>query len=191
MPITSAITRTRLKTRTATTTSDNGAAKGQDGQTSDGSQNVVELEGYAYSGGGREIQRVDVSLDGGKTWDQARLLDDRKHELGSKAWCWKRWKYEGKLPDTTTAADVEVNNNHPNTNSPAPQNGERRTTLIVKATDDAYNTQPETHKSIYNLRGNLATAWHRVDFDCGGNKDCEEEQKKKLAGSGGIPKGGP
>jgi sulfite oxidase len=36
------------------------------------------------------------------------------------------------------------------------------TTLIVKATDDAYNTQPESHRGIYNVRGNLATAWHRV-----------------------------
>jgi sulfite oxidase len=37
--------------------------------------------------------------------------------------------------------------------------------LIVKAVDDAYNTQPESYKDIYNVRGNLATAWHRVDYE--------------------------
>ncbi|KAI6082280.1 Oxidoreductase, molybdopterin-binding domain-containing protein [Hypoxylon rubiginosum] len=139
MPITSAITRTRLKPAEEQSASD--AVKMTAGP-------VVQLEGYAYSGGGREIQRVDVSLDGGETWDQARLLDDTQLERGSKAWCWKRWKYEARLPKAANSS-----------------NGESKTILMVKATDDAYNTQPETHKSIYNLRGNLATAWHRVDLD--------------------------
>ena len=134
MPITSAITRTKMKSATS---------------------DIVQIEGYAYSGGGREIQRVDISLDGGETWDQARLnQDDLKLEQGQRAWCWKRWRYEGKLPeDALPEGDKE-----------------KRTTFVVKATDDAYNTQPETHKSIYNLRGNLATAWHRVDYkysECG------------------------
>ncbi|CAJ2499636.1 Uu.00g024890.m01.CDS01 [Anthostomella pinea] len=153
MPITSAITRSKLKP----------IAKDQLGVRAAGdvpkdtaSGRVVQLEGYAYSGGGREIQRVDISLDGGGTWDQARLVDDEKLEQGSKAWCWKRWRYEGTLPTV-----------------PDDDKGEAKTTFVVKATDDAYNTQPETHKSIYNLRGNLATAWHRVDFDCASSPgDC-------------------
>ncbi|KAI1372368.1 Oxidoreductase, molybdopterin-binding domain-containing protein [Hypoxylon crocopeplum] len=139
MPITSAITRTTLKPRDKRPNEGTGASTGGP---------VVEVEGYAYSGGGREIQRVDISLDGGETWDQAQLVDDTQLERGSKAWCWKRWKYEARLPEASKSP-----------------NGESKTTLAVKATDDAYNTQPETHKSIYNLRGNLATAWHRVDFD--------------------------
>ncbi|KAI1770295.1 Oxidoreductase, molybdopterin-binding domain-containing protein [Hypoxylon cercidicola] len=138
MPVTSAITRTRLKPV--------GGQSGEHVEPAGGP--VVQLEGYAYSGGGREIQRVDVSLDGGETWDQAQLLDDTQLERGSKAWCWKRWKYEARLPKVIKGSD-----------------GESKTILLVKATDDAYNTQPETHKSIYNLRGNLATAWHRVDLD--------------------------
>lgn len=98
----------------------------------------ISVEGYAYSGGGREIVRVDVSVDGGKTWDQADLVDDRGK--GSKAWCWKRWKYSGLKRDG-------------------------KTVLLVKATDEAYNTQPESYKSIYNARGNLSTAWHRVEVE--------------------------
>ena len=146
MPITSAITRTRLRAAKPTTPPDetSDAAPASPAQT-------VQLEGYAYSGGGHEIQRVDVSLDGGVTWDQARLMqDDARLERGSQAWCWKRWRYEGALPAAAGEGERE-----------------RKTTFVVKATDDVYNTQPETQKSIYNQRGNLATAWHRVDFTWG------------------------
>ncbi|TDZ13149.1 Sulfite oxidase [Colletotrichum spinosum] len=48
MPVTSAITAARSKNK-------------PDGK------HVVSAEGYAYSGGGREIVRVDVSTDGGRT----------------------------------------------------------------------------------------------------------------------------
>ncbi|KAI8947873.1 Oxidoreductase, molybdopterin-binding domain-containing protein [Xylaria longipes] len=153
MPITSAITRTRLMPDTRAT-----QPKQEPRATAGG--RVVQLEGYAYSGGGREIQRVDISLDGGAHWDQAKLLDDTEQERGARAWCWKRWSYEGVLPD------IKDDNN-----------GEAKTTFVVKATDDAYNTQPESHRSIYNLRGNLATAWHRVDFDCK-TGDCWREKTK-------------
>lgn len=155
MPITSAITRTRLKPEPVETAARDKAAATARGR-------VVQVEGYAYSGGGREIQRVDISLDGGANWDQAKLMDDREQERGSRAWCWKRWVYEGALPEVKD--DV---------------NGEAKTTFVVKATDDAYNTQPESHKSIYNLRGNLATAWHRVDFDCK-TGDCWGEKAKQT-----------
>ncbi|KAI0415949.1 Oxidoreductase, molybdopterin-binding domain-containing protein [Xylaria grammica] len=163
MPITSAITRTRLKPEHPATplkTLESPVPKLVPTATTSG--RVIQLEGYAYSGGGREIQRVDVSLDGGASWDQACLLDDTKQEQGSRTWCWKRWKYEGVLPEVKADA-----------------NGEAKTTFVVKATDDAYNTQPETHKSIYNLRGNLATAWHRVDFDCKAG-DCWDEKTKQT-----------
>ena len=46
----------------------------------------VEVRGYAFAGGERHIARVDVSLDGGATWEQADLLDD----LGP--WAWRHWR---------------------------------------------------------------------------------------------------
>jgi len=109
----------------------------------------VAVQGYAYSGGGRDIARVDVSLDGGKTWDQAELVDDCAKPgscFGNKQWSWKRWRYVGQLA------------------LPTPRDGDAKpcTTVVVKATDDGYNSQPETHSSIYNVRGNLPTAWHRI-----------------------------
>ncbi|KAI2467613.1 Oxidoreductase, molybdopterin-binding domain-containing protein [Annulohypoxylon bovei var. microspora] len=155
MPITSAITRTRLM---------RSADKYLGNQANESTEDsVVQIEGYAYSGGGREIQRVDVSLDGGITWDQAQLIDDTNLEKGNKAWCWKRWKYETGLSDVVKSSK-----------------GESKATLVIKATDDAYNTQPETHKSIYNPRGNLATAWHRVDFDyAAALKNCSKDGIKR------------
>ncbi|KAI1145257.1 Oxidoreductase, molybdopterin-binding domain-containing protein [Nemania diffusa] len=155
MPITSAITRTRLKPEPPRSETETAAAAPAKSEPTV-SGRVVQIEGYAYSGGGREIQRVDISLDGGVSWDQAKLLDDTGLEKGARTWCWKRWAYEGVLPEVGDT-----------------------TTFVVKATDDAYNTQPESHKSIYNLRGNLATAWHRVEFDCK-TGDCWGEKAKRT-----------
>ncbi|CAK7212352.1 hypothetical protein SCUCBS95973_001434 [Sporothrix curviconia] len=143
----------------------------------------VAVTGYAYSGGGREIVRVDVSVDGGRTWDQAVLLDQKEKAYdddeakvkknivarGRRDFAWKRWRYEGRLLGSDGAS------------SPSE--------IIAKAVDSAYNTQPERHDGIYNVRGNLATAWHRVTVDtssssearvsgCGFNT-CEAGKGKK------------
>ncbi|WYZ34975.1 hypothetical protein EsH8_I_001251 [Colletotrichum jinshuiense] len=137
MPVTSAVT----------AVSTEGSRRSGDGEV-DGRW-LVKAEGYAYSGGGREIARVDVSTDGGRTWRTADLVEDRG--AGRRAWCWKRWRYQGFVAGAAGQEHAEG----------------KRITLVVKATDEAYNTQPESHKSIYNVRGNLATAWHRVDVGRG------------------------
>ncbi|KAF4992256.1 hypothetical protein FGRMN_7286 [Fusarium graminum] len=114
----------------------------------------ASLAGYAYSGGGRSIIRVDISSDNGKTWSQASIIPDCSTNeaeqspcFGHAAWAWRRWKFQGAVPldafETT-------------------ESGKRCATFVVKATDEAYNTQPESHGATWNLRGNLATAWHRV-----------------------------
>ena len=46
----------------------------------------LEARGYAFAGGRREIERVDVSLDGGRAWVQAELGED----LGE--WAWRLWR---------------------------------------------------------------------------------------------------
>lgn len=139
----------------------------------------ITMGGYAFSGGGRSIIRVDVSLDGGNSWDQAHLLPDCVSKNGAPspcqghgAWAWKRWSYEGHIPldklrqrprDRSGDTTAEV------ARAPSIDAGDQRcTTVLVKATDDAYNTQPESHAATWNLRGNLASAWHRIQVctDC-------------------------
>jgi len=52
----------------------------------------TEVTGYAYAGDDRDIARVDVSADGGSTWQQA--------DLGASAgpWAWRLWRTVLDLP---------------------------------------------------------------------------------------------
>lgn len=47
----------------------------------------VTVGGYAQPGNGRRIERVDVSTDGGTTWNQAEL------DLPYGPWAWCRWTH--------------------------------------------------------------------------------------------------
>lgn len=96
------------------------------------------LQGYAFSGGGREIIRVDISADDGKTWRQAELLDNQNR--GAKVWSWKRWRLT--IPKDQVGC-----------------------CFTVKAVDESYQAQPENHDNNWNFRGNLSTAWQRVRRD--------------------------
>ncbi|CAF9922596.1 MAG: hypothetical protein ALECFALPRED_002126 [Alectoria fallacina] len=109
--------------------------KGGKGEAQD-----VVIEGYAFSGGGRKIIRVDVSTDNGLTWNQAKMDIDPENN-GSQDWSWKRWRYT------------------------VPEKKVLGATVVVKAVDNAYNGQPESHEPTYNLRGHLTAAWHRVKYD--------------------------
>ena len=53
---------------------------------------IMKVRGYAYSGGGQAVIRVDVSIDGGETWTTAELEPIQK----------RRYRYE--LPPTHLAA---------------------------------------------------------------------------------------
>ena len=36
-------------------------------------------------------------------------------------------------------------------------------TIVAKATDIALNTQPDSVAGVWNLRGNLLNAWHKIE----------------------------
>lgn len=61
-------------------------------------QSVVQ--GYAYSGGGRGIVRVDVSSDGGNKWTTATLTAGREQPL-DRAWAWTFWDCLIDIPEET------------------------------------------------------------------------------------------
>jgi hypothetical protein len=53
---------------------------------------VVPLTGRSWSGAG-PIARVDVSTDGGTTWDQARIVRAGHREA------WTQWAHDWQRPD--------------------------------------------------------------------------------------------
>lgn len=55
-------------------------------------QGPVTVAGYAVAGDDRQVVRVDVSPDGGRSWHQAVLAE----ETGS--WSWRRWHVTLPLP---------------------------------------------------------------------------------------------
>lgn len=56
----------------------------------------VSVRGYAWSGGGRDIVRVDVSADGGATW-QATKLHKVPGQRPGRAWAWTLWEVSARL----------------------------------------------------------------------------------------------
>jgi sulfite oxidase len=101
----------------------------------------LEIKGFAWSGGGKGIVRVDVSLDGGRTWVDAELFAGNEQNP-RRAWAWTFWKAEVDVPENLRGKLLQV---------------------VVKATDAAYNCQPERPEPIWNLRGLNNNSWHRVN----------------------------
>ncbi|PIA51159.1 hypothetical protein AQUCO_01100179v1 [Aquilegia coerulea] len=109
-------------------------------------QRKVTISGYAVSGGGRGIERVDVSVDGGQTWIEASRYQKADvpyigDDKSSDKWAWVFFRAEAEIP--------------------------RNAEIVAKAVDTAANVQPENVKDIWNLRGILNTSWHRVQVRVG------------------------
>jgi len=108
----------------------------------------LNLQGYAYSGAGLSVVRVDISVDGGQTWDQATIErpDDRQNPRSGRAWAWVQWRYKAKVPENATGT----------------------LKVVCKGIDDQYNQQPHDPSAIWNLRGILNTSWGNVTLKVGG-----------------------
>lgn len=102
----------------------------------------ITAKGYAWSGGGNKIVRVDITTDGGQTWHDAELIEqnDEQNAIG-RNWGWTLWTAKIRVPDNLN--EIEI---------------------WSKAVDSNYNVQPETFKNVWNLRGVLSNAYHRVKF---------------------------
>lgn len=62
----------------------------------------VTISGYAVSGGGRGIERVDVSVDGGKSWIEASRYQKPDipyipDDANSDRWAWVFFKAESEI----------------------------------------------------------------------------------------------
>lgn len=109
--------------------------------TQRGAQRVLEnVRGYAYSGGGAAVVRVDVTTDDGATWHTARLEPIASTPGERATFGWRRWALDLPLPA-----------------------GRDNVRIRVRAVDENYNVQPESAASIWNMRGLLNNAWHTID----------------------------
>ncbi|KAI9272448.1 molybdopterin binding oxidoreductase [Sporodiniella umbellata] len=93
------------------------------------------VQGYALSGGGRAIQRVDVSGDDGKTWKTALLHQPESQNV--RVWSWCLW-----------VATIET---------------KRNVRILSRAVDSAGNIQPEF--PIWNYRGVMNNSWRTIDSE--------------------------
>mmetsp|Transcript_1753 Transcript_1753/g.3903 ORF Transcript_1753/g.3903 Transcript_1753/m.3903 type:complete len:601 (+) Transcript_1753:230-2032(+) len=105
--------------------------------------NTVQLKGWAFSGGGRGIARVEVSADG-KTWTSAELQRPENQAL-ERTWAWTFWTAELPVPKDLAIPGKPI-------------------TVMCKAADAQYNVQPETIDSVWNIRGVLCNSWHKVQI---------------------------
>ena len=99
----------------------------------DGNQaaGTVQIQGVAF-GGMNAVKGVEVSIDGGKTWKQARLIGP---DMGKYAW--RQFALQADLPKGTY-------------------------TLASRATDDKGNVQPETRGENQSGYNNTSWADHAV-----------------------------
>ena len=104
-----------------------------------GKQTTVKAKGWAWAGGGRNIVRVDVTADGGKTWSPANIVQGEDQPFG-RAWAWVFW--EAEVP-------AVVNNNG-------------TVEIHSKAVDLAFNSQPNDVAHSWNVRGLGNNSWYKA-----------------------------
>ena len=102
--------------------------------------------GIAWGGGGRGVNRVDVSLDNGKNFTRAEMLEKPIEQKRKSEWSWTFFEKTIPLPD-----DLRQKL----------QDGEKvELTLTSKAFNSAWNVQPENPN--YNAHGCCVNHWYRV-----------------------------
>ncbi|KAK3073453.1 hypothetical protein LTS18_014436, partial [Coniosporium uncinatum] len=110
---------------------------------------TYKISGYAYDGGGHEVQRVEVSLDEGKTWLYCiRQFPDKPIRHGKKFWTWLHWHVEVSMVHLLQAKSIAV-----------------RCFNVFK------NTQPESPS--WNSMGMMNNCWYVVRSEFGNADDTD------------------
>eukprot|EP00210_Caulerpa_lentillifera_P005019 g4793.t1 len=96
------------------------------------------LRGYAYTGGGRKVIRVEVSTNGGTHWHQASIkrMENSDNAYG-KCWSWVFWTLDLEVFDFLTSEEI-----------------------VVRAVDSAQNLQPD--KLTWNVMGMMNNCQFRI-----------------------------
>lgn len=106
-------------------------AKPDHNETLSISKNITstyDITGYAYTGGGRAVTRVEVSTDGGTHWELAEIERKEKPTEYGMHWCWIWWTYKVKVSEFVGCKEI-----------------------MCRAWDDSNNPQPTN--PTWNLMG--------------------------------------
>lgn len=120
----------------------------------DGNQNTYKVRGYAYSGGGKRITRLEVTLDKGRTWrlapieypeDLYRDAPDGDELYGGKmdmwwretCFCWCFWEIDIAISELADASDI-----------------------MIRAMDESLMTQPRD--MYWSVLGMMNNPWYRL-----------------------------
>lgn len=131
------------------------------------SSKPVTVKGYAISGGGRAIYRVELSADGGKTWEPVDKIEQTPDKTSGMYWAWALW--EKKLPKIMTTSELVARACKFDLYSMAGLICGCESTwasnwfislYFVFIDDSSGNIQPEF--PIWNYRGVMNNAWFRV-----------------------------
>lgn len=104
---------------------------------------MMSASGWAWAGGGRNIVRVDVTGDDGKSWETAKITHGGDQPFG-RAWAWVFWECDNipaKVLDDGHSVEVSC-----------------------KGVDSAFNTQPQYVDGMWNVRGLANNSWFRSTF---------------------------
>ena len=130
-----------------------------------GNKQTYTIKGYAYNGGGRKVIRMEVSIDGGKTWTLAKLHHPEKPTEYGKYWCWCFFEHEVQLSKLWALEEPE---------------------LLCRGWDEAMMRQPE--KITWNVMGMMNNSYFRVKVHrvLNGGAPAFEFQHPTLAGPGNF-----
>ncbi|KAF2272837.1 uncharacterized protein EI97DRAFT_197518 [Westerdykella ornata] len=102
---------------------------------------TYRIEGYAYDGGGHQVQLVEVSLDEGETWLYCiRKFPKAPIRHGSKFWTWLHWHVDVSITHLLQSRSITV-----------------RCFNVFK------NTQPQ--KPVWNIMGMMNNCRYTVKSD--------------------------
>ncbi|KAK9807828.1 hypothetical protein WJX72_010494 [[Myrmecia] bisecta] len=95
------------------------------------------ISGYAYTGGGRNIIRCEVSLDNGKSWRLADITQQGEPNEYGKIWTWFFWSLPVSVVELLKTQEI-----------------------ICRAWDESMNTQPDNF--TWNAMGMMNNCVYRV-----------------------------
>lgn len=122
-------------------------------ETSDEHTDAVRIKGYAYCGGGRGVQRVEVSVDGGNSFSREALLNDAGiNQIEGKRWAWQF--FEADIHGLPKVDGL------PSASGKTPEEFAARRTICTRAWSSTNDIQPRIAE--VNFRGLLNNGYSCV-----------------------------